>query len=674
MAASKSKNRTKKTFMPSKKAYYALSIFVIGAVHLIIARQVIIKPTSYELKLSLVRNEFLDKPPKKIVVVGTSGGGGGEIYSSGDDAHYAASVLRHAFGDDMTMSHDHIYRQDLLDRNEVMDVASRTDVLWIMVVRSPCAWADSLIRSRKESCQEEGNGGLPREQCTAYEFASETDYYRIPWYDHLRGDGGSSGAIATGRDNNITIIQSKPGQSSSYDDIFEMRLQKLLVMKQIMDAVPRHVKILRPGEFELNPDVFVRDLVKEYKFMTAKRYKPPPPKVDPESTSFDPGSIFSCMEYDKWKEAQTRIDWILEGYFGHNHLDCHLCRESGRSSTGLTRSSPPSNIYVLGERNSGTTFVSDTLAQAFDPPNMNEFMFAQEKFSSEIPVLLHKHMFRHDLLDANELAEVKARDDVLWILVVRSPCDWAEAMFRKPYHLCPPDKPNMCGPDSNPNKTIWMNQNTVAGVPLLHFLTDMKWEDWAESVPFWREAEGGGKKKARVSMSKVSANYTYPNVFGLRRHKLGIMKQIIETAPRNVKFVHLKQLERSPEVFIQSVIREFKMTVKDGYRPQPASKLAHTTTCLTPAEWDASQKNIDWNLEAEFGFSPFDCRMCYGYDKSTRLYTRIMRGKEVNKILKGDAIVKEKQGKTKKENKPTERKSNKVAKPDDQKKKKDWKE
>jgi hypothetical protein len=54
-----------------------------------------------------------------------------------------------------------------------------------------------------------------------------------------------------------------------------------------------------------------------------------------------------------------------------------------------------------------------------------------EKFSSGIPVLLHKHMFRHDLLNETELAEIKARTDILWVLVVRSPCDWYVVLLRK---------------------------------------------------------------------------------------------------------------------------------------------------------------------------------------------------------------------------------------------------
>mmetsp|Transcript_47602 Transcript_47602/g.101156 ORF Transcript_47602/g.101156 Transcript_47602/m.101156 type:complete len:666 (-) Transcript_47602:73-2070(-) len=586
-----------------KKTYFALSIFVIGALQLLTARRI----AKSSLELALVRNEFLDKPPTSIVVVG-------EINSW---HKYASNVLRNAFGD-MTRLHDQIFRHDMLNHTELNDISMRTDILWVMVVRSPCDAADEVIRFQKEACQ---NNELPSGQCKPHEFASESDYYRMPWYD-LLGDGFDA--------SDENIIESKPRQNYKYDDIFDMRRQKLLLMKQIMDAVPRHAKILRLGEFELNPDVFVNDLVKEYSFKLRKEYKLIPPGTNPQNMFVNPSNIFSCMEYAKWKEAQQRIDWTLEGYFGYNRLDCHLCRDSGQVGNNGFPISPPSNIYILGERNSGTTFVSNTLAEAFHPPNtMGSDL---EKFSSDVPVLLHKHMFRHDLLNSEELAEIKARDDILWVMVVRTTCDWAEAMFRKPYHLCPPKHPEKCGPGSDPNSKVWLNQNSVAGVSLLQFWTEMEWNDWAESVPFLRNKVDTNRETDEMPISKVSANYTYPNIFGLRRHKLKIMKQIIETVPRNVKFVRLKELERSPELFIQSLVKEFNLTLKEGYESQPPSKVAHQTVCLTPAEWDAAQKAVDWSIEAEFGFSPCDCRLCYGYDKSKRLYDRVVEGRKINKI------------------------------------------
>merc|ERR1712159_915811 len=87
------------------------------------------------------------------------------------------------------------------------------------------------------------------------------------------------------------------------------------------------------------------------------------------------------------------------------------------------------------------------------------------------------------------------------------------------------------------------------------------------------------------------------------------------------------------------------MTLKENYEAQPPSQITHPTVCLTPEEWVAAQDQVDWKLEAEFGFSPFDCRMCYGYDKSKRLYDRVMGSKRRNKITAvKDIAKKQKEG------------------------------
>lgn len=90
-----------------------------------------------------------------------------------------------------------------------------------------------------------------------------------------------------------------------------------------------------------------------------------------------------------------------------------------------------------------------------------------------------------------------------------------------------------------------------------------------------------------------------------------------------------------------------------------------TTVCLTNHEWDAAQSNIDWRLEAEFGFSPFDCRMCYGYEKSTRLYDRVMQGKKIRKILVEDEKDKKQNEKEQGKRKQQSRKRAKTAKKQD---------
>ena len=616
--------------------------------------------------------------PTNIVVVGDAAGGI-------TDDHAVVNVLRNAFvatsnantnSDNVTITiHNRLYRRELLEPSMLRDVMSRsTNVLWIVTVRPPCHWADTLIRMQEKRCSisneidvkddEYDNG---RSWCAGREFASEADYYRMPWHDNVALSFQEEEEEEDDDDDvnsiNYSVLRSSiipnsasnnnNSQTTKYDDIFDMRQRRLLLLKQVMEVMPRRVKVLRLGEFDLNPNVLVRDLVKEYGFTISSTYTPSLPTVDPQRRSDSIDDVFfSCMDYAKWKEAQQRIDWSLEGYFGHNRLDCHLCRDGSTTAaaTMATNNIPPTSIYVLGERNSGTTFVANTLAAAFEPPNMMGSKL--EKFSVDIPILLHKHMFRHDALSTTELLEIKQRPDILWIMVIRSPCDWVEAMYRKPYHICPPKKlvredgiTPYCGPMSDPTKKLWLNQNFVAGISFIEFLT-MEWKDWAESVPFMRDV---GKEEAGVpptgvemSISKVGTNYTYPNgVFGLRKHKLEIMKQIIDMVPRNVKFVNLKETERSPEAFVQSLVREFHLRVKEGYVPQPPSRVTHSTTCFTPPEWDVAQASTDWHMEAEFGFSPFECRMCYNYTKSVNLFQRVKRGKKVKELInvKDDAVV-----------------------------------
>jgi hypothetical protein len=609
-------------------------------------------------------------PPTTIVVVGDAAGGitddrvvvnvlrNAFMGNSNDDNASTKSNAKNNHNNNITITiHDRLYRRELLEPSMLHDVVSKSaNVLWIVTVRPPCHWADTLIRMQNKRCSSmmSENDGVKddeydnvRSWCVGRQFASEADYYRMSWHDVALSDyeeddddydnGKSTSIIPNNASNNTS-------QMTRYDDIFDMRQRRLLLLKQVMEVMPRRVKVLRLGEFDLNPNVLVQDLVKEYGFTISSAYIPSLPIVDPQrSDSID--NIFSCMDYAKWKEAQQRIDWSLEGYFGHTQLDCHLCRDGGTSSAAAK---PPTSIYVLGERNSGTTFVANTLSAAFEPPN--SMGSKSEKFSVDIPVLLHKHMFRHDILSTAELHEIQHRTDILWIMVIRSPCDWVEAMFRKPYHLCPPKKlvredgiTPYCGPKSDPTKKLWLNQNFVASISFINFLT-LEWNDWAESVPFMRdvgtEEAGLPLTGVEMSISKVSTNYSYPSgVFGLRKHKLEIMKQIVDIVPRNVKFVNLKEMERSPELFIQSLVHEFHLRVKEGYVSQPPSRVTHSTTCFTPPEWDVAQASIDWKMEAEFGYSPFECRMCYNYTKSVNLFQRVKRGKKVKELinLKDDA-------------------------------------
>ncbi|KAL3800762.1 hypothetical protein ACHAW5_002476 [Stephanodiscus triporus] len=214
-----------------------------------------------------------------------------------------------------------------------------------------------------------------------------------------------------------------------------------------------------------------------------------------------------------------------------------VASSSSTTTTTTTRPPPPTNIYLLGERNSGTNYAAGVLRDAFDPPNaVDGSSRVHEYFSSDVPVLRHKHMFRHSLLSEIELREIRRRTDALWILVVRRPCDWAEAMKRAPWHLCMPrDISSEC---PGAEFVGFEHFEQLRNYTLAEFF-GMEWGDWPESTNF-------------RNLSFVSEEFTYRNIFHLRRHKLKLMTQIVDAVPRNVKIVRLNELELSPEMFIKA--------------------------------------------------------------------------------------------------------------------------
>lgn len=190
---------------------------------------------------------------------------------------------------------------------------------------------------------------------------------------------------------------------------------------------------------------------------------------------------------------------------------------------------------------------------------------------------------------------------------------------------------------------------TVIGVQLVDFFTTLQWIDWAESTHFMRVESieyGKLKKVDPYAISKPGTNYTYRNVFALRRHKLKLMKQILDVVPQNVKFVRLNEFEQGPDSLIDDLVKEFSLKVKEEYI-KPEQSYFHNTQCLTTDEWHAAQNEIDWGLEAEFGFSPHDCRMCYGYTKSLRLHKRVKDQRKRDKHLQPGGYGK--RGRTEKE-------------------------
>jgi hypothetical protein len=303
-----------------KQRWIAILLFLIGSLHLLIVHQTF-QPSSYVKQQPRAQFHILladeDKPllppPTRVVVLGER--------ESGVDV--AVKVLSGAFDVEISR-HKYIARQSLLNDNELEAITSQTDVLWVIVVRSPCEWAEAMLQLKRDVCQKNNilQNKRGSESCQWGE-----DSYDFEW------DGWQD--TNAGEDMVATDIES----SMTYQNVFEMRRHNLLITQQIVELVPRHVKIVRLGEFELNPNALIKDLEKEYQFKLRG--------VSHEAMVNTDSTPSLCMGRAKWKEAQTLIDWEVEGYFGHHALDCHLCYNDNNMDPNHTKT--PSIIYLLGK-------------------------------------------------------------------------------------------------------------------------------------------------------------------------------------------------------------------------------------------------------------------------------------------------------------------------------------
>lgn len=253
-------------------------------------------------------------------------------------------------------------------------------------------------------------------------------------------------------------------------------------------------------------------------------------------------------------------------------------------------------IHLLGERNSGTNYIGQVLSSAFHPKYNRETWDSNCRFVCGIPVFRFKHAFRHDLLSETEIETLQQQHhDVLWILAVRSPCDWADAMFRTPWHLC--TSISQC---TNPNNHPLINiAKLPAGTTRAKFWSTFPWLDYKEAV------------LGNYTTTKID-NFSYRNVFALRKHKLRLMQQLMEAVPHRVHIVHLKVVERAPEALVERLQHQFGLFVNTTtHKPLKPSRKPHSKPlCLNAEEFAIAQKEIDWELESRFGFTPLDCHMC----------------------------------------------------------------
>lgn len=259
-------------------------------------------------------------------------------------------------------------------------------------------------------------------------------------------------------------------------------------------------------------------------------------------------------------------------------------------------------IYLLGERNSGTNYLEKVLKQSYflnysDPidfpvegrSELGRKMQARWKqkypYAYGSPVFEFKHMFRQSVLTESEVQSIKADENSLWILAIRSPCEWADAMYRKPWHLCPMDSTLGC-------KEAYVGMGDIGNQSRVEFFQS-PWNDHVEA-----------------NLTPDNDYTMHANVFDLRSFKLRLMAQVAGAVPRRVYVTHLNQVEKSPRAFIDALAKLYGLTPSLWFPENSQSPIRHGPVCFDSDEYNVAQSSLDWDLEGFFGFSPLDCHVC----------------------------------------------------------------
>ena len=315
-------------------------------------------------------------------------------------------------------------------------------------------------------------------------------------------------------------------------------------------------------------------------------------------------------------------------------------------------------VFILGERNSGTTMLAKqlifALADGYSNANVGRRMYAINPFFG------HKHMFKVRPRGAGAAAERAALDEFdgagaaalrgacspaganLWLLLVRRPCDWAYAMYRKPYHRGAHARARApCGArgavpglpprgEGEPTFERFLSAPWVDCPPGLRGLARAPNASAAAAAG----ADGGGGLGAPPPAR-------YASVAALRAAKLRFMARLRETPGCRTVVVRMHELEADPEAFVLELAREVGRPVparararsrfargshltRDraaraaAARPQhrlrlrPSPRIVtgfpHREECLPAprAAGGAFGADYPWELERSFGLAPCD--------------------------------------------------------------------
>jgi hypothetical protein len=77
-------------------------------------------------------------------------------------------------------------------------------------------------------------------------------------------------------------------------------------------------------------------------------------------------------------------------------------------------------------------------------------------------------------------------------------------------------------------------------------------------------------------------------------------------------------------MFIMNIVQQYNLPLKEDYQLRQPSTKKHVEQCLSYEEWSIAQREIDWDMESYFGYTPLDCHLCYdgGIDASQNIVPR----------------------------------------------------
>ena len=274
------------------------------------------------------------------------------------------------------------------------------------------------------------------------------------------------------------------------------------------------------------------------------------------------------------------------------------------NSTALSLPSPPTRIVVLGERASGVNEIVQVLTDAFDNTIVSR----------------HKHIHRNTLLNNNEIHAVAKQTDILWVIAVNSPCEWAEAMIRLKQRVCFENtmfQNTYRHYDSSQSSSSLCNGDDVLQQDTTY---NYKWDDWPdiehgiEIIP-----TDNNTNKQQSSSTGNTAIITHATIFEMRKRNLLITQQIISSIhPRHVKIVRTREFVLNPMALIQDLVKEYNfnfVTREDDNTVVSTGSLdtasPSLSLCMSQTKWKEAQSFIDWKIESNFGHHPLDCRLCY---------------------------------------------------------------